>query len=203
MMGYRSFALALLATVLPAGIFALGQHPERSLPAGPTDLLSAQALPPPTEPALTKGAETSLPPAVFLPGDQPPSIPPAASPPTDDPVQTVQAFVDRNRKEAEDSIASLTKEAETLRARLERVEAALERWKAVEQAFKQEPAKAANAAGKARWERFGSGRRQNPAEVAPLLEPVPSEVPIGSTRRQNPAEVAPQLEPVPSALPRR
>jgi hypothetical protein len=90
-------------------------------------------------------------------------------------MQTVQAFVEKNGKEAEDSIDKLTKEAEMLRARLQRVEAALERWKAVEQALKKEPAKAADAAGKARWERFGNSRLPKPTEVAPQLEPVPSE----------------------------
>jgi hypothetical protein len=60
-----------------------------------------------------------------------------------------------------------------LRTRLQRVEAAVERWKAVEQALEQEPARAAGAAGKPRWERFGNPRLQKPTEVAPQLEPVP------------------------------
>jgi hypothetical protein len=52
-------------------------------------------------------------------------------------MQTVEEFVLRSRKEAEDSINALTREAETLRARLQKVEAALERWKAVERALKE------------------------------------------------------------------
>jgi hypothetical protein len=60
--------------------------------------------------------------------------------PSDDPMHVVEAFVVRNRKEAAESIETLTKEAELLRARLQKVEAALERWKAVENALRQDAA---------------------------------------------------------------
>ena len=55
--------------------------------------------------------------------------------PTDDPVQAVEAFVAKNRKEAEEAIDRLTKEAEALCARLEQVEAALVRWTALDKAL--------------------------------------------------------------------
>jgi hypothetical protein len=54
-------------------------------------------------------------------------------------MQAVEAFVERTRKEADDSIKALTREADTLRGRLLKVEAALERWKAVAQSLKREP----------------------------------------------------------------
>jgi hypothetical protein len=46
-------------------------------------------------------------------------------------MQAVEAFVQRNRKEADEAIKALTQERDSLRARLQKVEAALGRWKAV------------------------------------------------------------------------
>ncbi|MHC5539555.1 hypothetical protein ACYOEI_15160, partial [Singulisphaera rosea] len=57
-----------------------------------------------------------------------------------DPGQLVSEFVDRSRKEAEASIAALTKEAEELRVRLKKVESALDRWQSVSRALAAEPA---------------------------------------------------------------
>lgn len=56
-----------------------------------------------------------------------------------DPAELVSEFVDRSRKEAERSIAALTKEAEELRARLKKVEAALDRWQSISRALAAEP----------------------------------------------------------------
>jgi hypothetical protein len=81
-------------------------------------------LPPPPQGSLGLPATP-----VDLPAGQPQAAPAI---PNDDPMQAVEAFVVRNRKEAAESIQTLTREAETLRARLQKVEAALERWKAVE-----------------------------------------------------------------------
>lgn len=56
----------------------------------------------------------------------------------DDPMADVDSFLTRNRKEADDSIKALTREAEALRARLQKVEEALARWQAVSGALNQE-----------------------------------------------------------------
>jgi hypothetical protein len=54
---------------------------------------------------------------------------------TADPMQVVEDFVQRGRETAAQHVASLTEERDRLRARLERVEAALQRWDAVNQAL--------------------------------------------------------------------
>jgi hypothetical protein len=71
---------------------------------------------------------------------------PPAVPATDDPMQAVEAFVQRNRKEADEAIKTLTQERDSLRARLQKVEAALGRWKAVAGALEQSQATAAQPA---------------------------------------------------------
>ena len=120
----RVFIVALTAMCLVGGLMALAQGP-KALDLPP---LVAE---PPALPVTPAG--TQLPPSAELP-------PLAPGITNDDPMQVVEAFVARNRKEAEDSIQALTQEAETLRARLQKVEAALERWKAVDNALKQAPA---------------------------------------------------------------
>jgi hypothetical protein len=52
-------------------------------------------------------------------------------------MQAVEAFVQRNRKEADEAIKALTQERDSLRARLQKVEAALGRWKVVASALEQ------------------------------------------------------------------
>ncbi len=67
-----------------------------------------------------------------------PAFPPSAEPETAagvDPLRDVEAFVRRGRKEADDSIVALTREAERLKARLAKVEAALARWQGVSNAL--------------------------------------------------------------------
>jgi hypothetical protein len=54
----------------------------------------------------------------------------------EDPMVAVETFLRRNRKEAEDSIQALNREAEALRGRLAKVEAALARWQSVAGALK-------------------------------------------------------------------
>jgi len=97
-------------------------------------------------------------------------------------MQTVEAFVLRSRREAEESIEALTKEAETLRARLQKVEAALERWKAVRDGLiqgaavdvKAEPQQLEPIPGAAPqsggWQRKSASL---PAEDPPVLVPPP------------------------------
>jgi hypothetical protein len=59
-------------------------------------------------------------------------------PAAEDPMGAVESFLQRNQKEADDSIKALTHEAEALRARLQKVESALGRWKGVAQALEQQ-----------------------------------------------------------------
>jgi len=87
--------------------------------------------------------EVLPPPVPFAPADL--SLPPPAAvvQPPSDPKKAVEEFIARNRKEADDAIKALTREAETLRARLRDVEEALERWRAVADALNREPRKRA------------------------------------------------------------
>jgi hypothetical protein len=74
----------------------------------------------PPPPAVDSLPATTEPPVAIEPGHS-----------SEDPMTAVDAFLRRNRKEAEDSIQALTREAEALRARLAKVEAALARWQSV------------------------------------------------------------------------
>ncbi len=76
-----------------------------------------------------------LPPAVEKTADR--KGDPAEAIAGDDPMAAVDSFLSRNRKEADDSIQALTREAEALRTRLQKIEAALARWQAVSGALNQ------------------------------------------------------------------
>ena len=52
-------------------------------------------------------------------------------PANDDPEQNARAFVERNRKEAQDELKNLRDEEKRLRARLGKVEAGIRRWEAL------------------------------------------------------------------------
>ena len=101
----------IAALVVVVGMVSMAQGPPEPNPLPP----------PPTEEA--KAAD-----APSLPGT---AVLPPAVVTTDDPMQAVEAFVQRNRKEADEAIKTLTQERDSLRARLQKVEAALGRWKAV------------------------------------------------------------------------
>jgi hypothetical protein len=101
----------IAALVVVAGVVSMAQGPPE---------LSPLPLPPSEE---AKAAD-----APSLPGTA--ELPPAVVT-TDDPMQAVEAFLQRNRKEADEAIKALTQERDSLRARLQKVEAALGRWKAV------------------------------------------------------------------------
>jgi hypothetical protein len=111
----RRLAAAVQACGLVGGVVTLAQGP-------------AELPPPPVEQGPLPAADPPRP----LPREA------GVGRPQEDPMQTVEAFVLRGRKEAEGAIDTLAKEAETLRARLLKVEAALERWKMVEGALKGE-----------------------------------------------------------------
>jgi len=55
-----------------------------------------------------------------------------------DPLQAVDSFVDRNRREADEAIRQLNSEAKELRERLKKVESALARWQKLSQALNQQ-----------------------------------------------------------------
>jgi hypothetical protein len=109
----------------------------------------------PPEPAPAGDVQFGLPPAPSEQGTLPviasnpaPTPPSSSAQPTpsssiapspgDDPMGAVETFLDRNRKEAENSIQTLNQEAEALRTRLQKVEAALARWQDVSKALKAE-----------------------------------------------------------------
>ena len=104
---------------------------------------------PPTLPAEPKAARPSSPPAESQPptfaDPQPLTAPPATTPPVapadgpfppvykapEDPEKAANDFVLRTRREATAAVKSLQEEAATLRARLQKVESALQRWQGV------------------------------------------------------------------------
>jgi hypothetical protein len=99
-------------------------------------------------------------------------------------MEDVDAFVGQNRKRAADSIQRLTKEAEELRARLRKVEMALERWKTLAAALESPPASLLPAPLESQPAVVPPTPREPPATD---LSPAPVELP--------PAERAPGVAP--------
>lgn len=100
-----------------------------------------------------------------------------------DPEGEAKAFVEKSRKEADEVIRALNKEAETLRARLQKVEAGLARWQAVKDSLG-----ATDVAGRPSWR-----ARAVPGTVVPpgardepptILDPLPAgtDEPVGRSR---------------------
>lgn len=128
----------------------------------------------------------------------------------DDPVGTVESFLQRNRKEADDSIKSLTQEAEMLRARLQKVEAALGRWQAIAGALNQEPKKPSEAdptpvskpeAGPENPHAVGAPSSEPPSQVKPQeSSPVPPSLPADPPPPASPLPLPPSVE-TPPTLP--
>jgi hypothetical protein len=126
----KTLAGIITALVVVVGVVSMAQGPPELSPLPPPPTEESKALPEQV------GATPDAPP---LPGTA--VLPPTAT--TDDPVQAVEAFVQRNRKEADDAIMTLTQERDSLRARLQKVEAALGRWKAVAGALERSQAEVA------------------------------------------------------------
>ena len=172
-----SLAVAVLGL---AGMRAvtLAQRPAKVwVPAGPMPYAS-KAEPAPTESnllpmAAQEGAARS------------------ADPVVDDPMGTVDSFLQRSRKEADDSIKALTQEAEALRSRLQKVEAALGRWQAVSGALNQD--------GKLRWR---GPEPESASQLEPVSTPkeVPTLAPVGEQSAEMPA-IPPAATPSASAEP--
>ena len=147
--------------------------------AGPS--LATVSEPPVTDPALEKAAESI---------DSNTSVTSRPAPALADPVETVESFVERNRQEAESNIQSLATEAENLKARLAKVEAALVRWRSFSRALHaNQPADPDQASptmsapsqpdispapGKANWKRISepTKRPDDSSRVAPAHEPI-------------------------------
>jgi hypothetical protein len=82
-----------------------------------------------------------------------------------DPEAAAASFVERSTKEADDAIKTLSKEAEALRARLEKVETGLARWQAVKNALESQTGSKQT-------------RRRSPApEATPVRQPSPVDPP--------------------------
>ena len=81
-----------------------------------------------------------------------------------DPEAAANGFVERTTKEADEAVRTLTKEAESLRTRLQKVEAGLSRWKAVKAALE-------SNGGHAAWSPRTPTVRQ-PIE-SDVLDPIP------------------------------
>jgi hypothetical protein len=159
-----------------------------------------------------KAAEPSLAPAP-LPQDSAPSAPAESAPPqvapstvtgigaavvvsspadpaNDDPDQNARAFVERNRKEAQDELKKLKEEAERLRTRLGKVEAGIRRWDSLLAALD------------------NSERIAPPGSVQPIardtptaLEPVPAATPATPVRESEPSPPKPSDPPVSQPMP--
>lgn len=122
------------------------------LPVAPDPGPSSETPPAPLDPAAPSAAkpiEPLSPPPIerdVAPPIGQPSASEAAVPRTlaahqpasagDDPEQSAQSFVERNQKEAEDHLRSLTAEAEQLRGRLAKLESGIKKWQGLVNALR-------------------------------------------------------------------
>ena len=158
-----------------------GPEPSGSPPPPADKKTDLPDLPPRTEPDANP-----LPPAI--PSEvQPAREATAVAPPTShtpegtlaDPEGAAKAFVEKSQKEADEAINALSKEAETLRARLQKVEAGLARWQAVKESLEARPTPPIGRRGEA-----GAGGGTV----------IPGRVPAPGSRDENPTI----LEPLPA-----
>jgi hypothetical protein len=197
-------------------------QPLVGLPSPPGET-SQPAMPP--EPAPAGDAQFGLPPA---PPDQgtlpafasntaptPQPSPAQAMPPSslapspgDDPMGAVETFLDRNRKEAENSIQTLNQEAEALRTRLQKVEAALARWQDVSKALKAEGTTPQSQPTATQLEPIPASAEQPAMKPEPTAPPTPGKWSKPSAEGVPPATKPPELLPkenlppeLPSAIP--
>jgi hypothetical protein len=108
-----------------------------------------------------------------------------------DPEGAAKAFVDRSQKEADEAVTALSKEAESLRARLQKVEAGLARWQAVKESL------GSTAAARPAWRRRGDeeprvlepaapGRKEAARRRRPGSSPRPPRRPTRPWSRRSP-----------------
>jgi len=176
-------------------------------PFSPTDqpisptvaVIEADLLPtnPPSDPPPAPSADPAISPATVqaVAVDATPEPSPAKA----DPVATVETFVERNRKEAESAIQTLTTEADNLKARLTKVEAALVRWQNFSRALNaDQPAAQPDGPviNKPNWKRIAPDLDTQPVKTTRTEEPIPPAPVV--TPETSSAEV-PANPPVPSA----
>lgn len=155
-----------LALTLMAGVGVLAQRPPVVAPPPGEDVLLPPAIPNPLPPA-QEAAPTA--------GSSVLS--------RDNPMDEVEAFVEESRKKADATIAKLTKEAETLRARLEQVDAALERWKTVAAGLEKKPGDLSRRGFRPAREAPSTILTPAPIESEPRdLSPAPTELPPAAER---------------------
>ncbi len=212
-LGVAGVAAMAVGLVIPAPRL-LAQKPENpgakapaepQVPEIPAAPLGAESKPA-AIPRRVEPEPNPLPPALPIPADAPvPADAPAAATAVTwtpegtlaDPEGAAKAFVERSQKEADEAITALGKEAETLRARLQKVEAGLARWQAVKESL------GSSAAGRPGW-------RPRGADAPATLEPIPSAVepkarpavPAGSrpaTEPVKPPEATPPVDPAAAA----
>jgi hypothetical protein len=185
--GVAAMAVGL---VIPAPRL-LAQKPED----GPGAKAPAEPQIPESSPALPE--PNPLPPA--LPTPAPPKATTTAWTPEgtlSDPEGAAKSFVERSQKEADEAINALSKEAETLRARLAKVEAGLARWQAVKESL------GSSAAARPGWRPRGADTPPTILEPAlpagepkarpslPAGSPSEPEKPPGTTAPADPAAAA-------------
>jgi hypothetical protein len=182
--------LAVVFVVVATGVAGRAVSWAQKVPAGsPIEPPPQRWRSPSPNDAQVKPSAETLPPD--LPSDLPPGPPPAKSviPPEnvvgDDPMGVVDSFLKRNRKETEDSIKALNLEAESLRARLQKVEAALARWQTISAALNQDA-----TPDQTRLEPIPSAK----ADLAPTLA-APPPTPGATDPAKIPTEPAPSPPP--------
>ncbi len=180
-------AMAIAMAIPAQRLLAQGPDdgPGAKAPAEPQVPESPPALPEVKPTAVTGPAPTDpepnpLPPALPTPSAAPASRGTASAAWTPDgmladPEGAAKSFVERSQKEADEAISALTKEAETLRARLGKVEAGLARWQAVKESL------GSSAAARPGWRSRGGDAPTILEPASPAAEPKarPS-IPAGS-----------------------
>jgi hypothetical protein len=136
----------------------MAQKAEEAPKAAPEPKPASEApAPSPADAPLALPADPSSPPVPAEPTPADVKAPADARTPEGrfaEPEAAAQAFIERSQKEADQAIGALGQEAETLRARLRKVEAGLARWQAVKDSLGATSA-AATAGARPAWHRGG------------------------------------------------
>ena len=155
----------------PAPAPVVAEVPEAT--AGPK---SVDALPAPADQAISPATGSVVAPVAAEAAPTPAPAPQEQAAAKLDPVDAVDSFVERNRKEAATAIESLSTEAENLKSRLAKVESALTRWQSFSRALNaDQPASQTEVptAGKPNWKRSGTDPVARPTQPAPAGDSPP------------------------------
>ena len=208
-------AVATTPPPLPAEA-ALVVPEDPAVPAITPTVSVQPAVNPPDDPAPapTPAADPQIAPANVPPEVRSAALEPAAA--QVDPVEAVETFVERNRKEAEGAIHSLAEEAENLKNRLAKVESALGRWQSFARALNNDHPPSQTdvpAPAKPNWKRPDAEIVEQPTRSTSALEPgkpapsLPAEAPRAEIPANPPvaspaeAPASPPAEPPPADLP--